>query len=126
MEKKLRSSDSLVKIGEGSEHEIVIKRADPLDLSRAQLLPDARHILSRYFTLLENIPTRQIDRDKTTRQLVASEIWFDWIFLNLPPVSVKNIGLKLEKLVSTVKSLRDYPVKKIYHYVMANFLDGQT
>ena len=126
MEKKLRSSDSLFKIGEGSEQEIVIKRADPLDLSRAQLLPDARHILSRYFTLLENIPTRQIDRDKTTRQLVASEIWFDWIFLNLPPVSVKNIGLKLEKLVSTVKSLRDYPAKKIYHYVMANFLDGQT
>ena len=43
---------------------------------------------------------------------MASEIWFDGIFLNLPPVSVKNIGLKLEKLVSTVKSLRDYPAKK--------------
>ena len=112
MEKKLRSSDTLLKVGEGSEHEVVIKRADPLDLSRAQQLPDIRHVLSRYFTLLDDIPLKQVDRDRTARQVLSNEIWFDWIFLNLPPVEVKNIGLRLDKLVNFVKSLSKYPVKK--------------
>ena len=112
MEKKLRSSDTLLKVGEGSEHEVVIKRADPLDLSRAQQLPDTRHVLSRYFTLLDDIPLKQVDRDRTARQVLSNEIWFDWIFLNLPPVEVKNIGLRLDKLVNSVKSLSKYPVKK--------------
>ena len=112
MERKLRSSDILVKIGEGSDHEIEIRRTDPLDFTKAQLLPDVRHIVSRYFTLLQDTPQKQIDRDKTVRQSLSSEIWNDWIFMNLPPVSIKNVGLKLEKLVNNARRLMKYPVNK--------------
>ena len=108
-DKRLRSG---VRIGEGTDHEIVLKKTDPLDMSGAQLLPDMRHVLSRYFTIAQEVPVRQQQRDKTIRQALASELWYDWIYLNLPPVNVKNIDIKLEKLVKSVTSLRDNPVAK--------------
>ena len=111
-DKRLRSGDVLVRIGEGTDHEIVLKKTDPLDMSGAQLLPDMRHVLSRYFTIAQEVPVRQQQRDKTIRQALASELWYDWIYLNLPPVNVKNIDIKLEKLVKSVTSLRDNPVAK--------------
>ena len=109
---RLRSGDILVRIGEGTDQEIILKRTEPLDMSKAQLLPDIRHVLSRYFTIAQEIPTRQQYRDKDIRQLLASELWYDWIFLNLAPVTVKNIAGKLDKLVSSVISLSDYPAQK--------------
>lgn len=57
---RLRSGDILVRIGEGTDQEIILKRTEPLDMSKAQLLPDIRHVLSRYFTIAQEIPTRQL------------------------------------------------------------------
>jgi hypothetical protein len=89
-EMELRKDDILWSFGQENDLQVEFRKHEPLDFTKAQLLPDLRHALSRVYTLKsENHPEAV--------WAVAKELWCDWIYINLPPVTEINIRKKLEK-----------------------------
>ena len=101
----LKSKDNLVKLGEGSEFVISIKKHPPLDFSQAQALPDIKHVLSRRWTLLSEFPANMQDRQTLVNKKLAYELYYDWIMINVPPINIKNIIKRLDKLFKHVDKL---------------------
>ena len=58
---ELKSRDIVLKIGEGSAAEIVLKKVTPLDFSKRQQLPSIRHVISRKYTLIAAFHARTLD-----------------------------------------------------------------
>ena len=83
----LKSKDVLLKIGVGSIVEIVIKKETSLDFSKRQALPSIRHVISRKYTFDLNV----LDKENKAKNLIAHKLWYDWIYMNVPPVCMKNI-----------------------------------
>ena len=99
----LKSKDNLVKLGEGSEFVISIKKHPPLDFSQAQALPDIKHVLSRRWTLLSEFPANMQDRQTLVNKKLAYELYYDSIMINVPPINIKNIIKRLYN-VQTVQA----------------------
>lgn len=101
----LRKGDVLLTFGEENSLPVVLKKCLPLDFDRVQPLPDLRHSLSRVYTLKsENHP----DPVWT----VAKELWYDWIYINLPPVTEINIKKKLDKHIQNLENLKKTNLSK--------------
>ena len=73
----LKSRDILLKIGEGSAVEIVIKKVTPLDFTKRQALPSIRHVISRKYTIIAEFDPKLQDKDIKARNQVANELWYD-------------------------------------------------
>ena len=101
----LKSRDILLKIGEGSAVEIVIKKVTPLDFTKRQALPSIRHVISRKYTIIAGFDPKLQDKDIKARNQVANELWYNWIYMNVPPVVLKNIKKKLDELFKNVTKL---------------------
>ena len=52
----------VIKIGEGSDLEISLRKNSSLDFTRAQQLPSVQHVLSRRWTILQELPLNKPDR----------------------------------------------------------------
>ena len=101
----LKSKDILVKIGEGSDLEIKLMKCSPLDFTKVQALPDYRHVLSRRWSILQDYPTNLLNRAYMVKQELAWELWYDWIYSNIPPVAINTIVKKLDQLFTRVDKL---------------------
>ena len=108
----LKKSDVLLELGVGSEVEIIIRKTPPLDFSKKQALPNTRHVISRKLTLLADYDIRMPDKEATVRKQVAQELWDAWIHMNVPPVNIKNIENKLDKLFKLVTKLKNTATAK--------------
>ena len=108
----LKSKDTLVKIGEGSDLEIVLKKSSPLDFTKVQGLPDHRHVLARRWSIMQEYPENMPNRAYQVKQELAWELWYDWIYANIPPVAINTIVKKLEKLFIHVDKLFRTGVQK--------------
>ena len=86
----LRKNDTLLQFGEESDVPVILMKTPPLDFQKAQPLPSLRQALSRYFTL-KSAGSQDPAWD------VAKELWYDWIFINLPPLTEINIKRRIEK-----------------------------
>ena len=96
---ELRKDDILWSFGRENDLQVEFRKHEPLDFTKAQLLPDLRHALSRVYTLKsENHPEAV--------WAVAKELWCDWIYINLPPVTEINIRKKLEKQLPRIEKLK--------------------
>ena len=95
----LRKSDILWKFGEENGLCVILRKCQPLDFDKAQPLPDLRHALSRIYTLKSEFHPDPV-------WTVAKELWYDWIFINLPPVHDINIKKKLDKEIVRFYKLR--------------------
>ena len=89
----------------GSDLEFILKKCPPLDFSVAQQLPDLRHVLSRLWNILEDFPPNTDARLARAKRQLAEELWYDWIYINIPPVHVNNIVRKLDNLYKEVDKL---------------------
>ena len=101
---ELKSKDILVKIGEGSDLEVTLKRCSPLDFTMVQALPDVRHVLFRRWTIMKELPARppttgHMNKATMVKRELAGELWYDWVYANIPPYTIKHIMGKLEKLL---------------------------
>ena len=96
---ELRKTDVLVKFGVENGLEVVIEKCPPLDFKKVQPLPSLRHALSRVYTLKsEGYP------DPTW--VVAKELWYAWIYANLPPFYESWIKKVLEKEMKRINKLK--------------------
>lgn len=107
----LKSKDTVIKIGEGSDLEIFLKKTSSLDFTRAQQLPSVKHVLSRRWTILQELPMNQ-GRVTMMKKELAWELWYDWVYSNIPPVAINTIIKKLDKLFSHVDKLLKTAVLK--------------
>ena len=103
---ELKSRDIVLKIGEGSGVEILLRKVTPLDFSKKQQLPSIRHVISRKYTLIAAFDAKELDKETKARNLVAHELWYDWIMMNVPPVVMNNIRKKLDELFKRVTKLQ--------------------
>ena len=95
----LRKSDTLLRFGDDNGVAVELKKCLPLDFQKAQALPDLRHALSRFYTLKsEGCPDPAWE--------VAKELWYDWIFINLPPLDETNIKRRIDKEVKRIDKLK--------------------
>ena len=95
----LRKNDTILKFGEENDVPIVLMKKQPLDFQIAQPLPDLRHVISRFYTV-------KSEGCQDPGWEVAKELWYDWIYINLPPLSVQNIKKRIEKEVKRIHKLR--------------------
>ena len=95
----LQKADQLVSFGSENGCLIELKKSEALDFSKAQSLPDLRHALSRVYTLKNENHPQPI-------RTVAKELWYAWIYINLPPITEMNIGKKLEKQIERIDKLK--------------------
>ena len=109
---ELKSKDNVFKICEDSDFETGFKKCQPLDFSKAQALPDIRHVLSRRWTILAELPLRLDGRANKVKKVLAEELWYDWVYMNVPPVHVSNIIKKLDQLFTRVDILNRTRVEK--------------
>ena len=107
----LKSKDTVIKIGEGSDLEICLKKTSSLDFTRAQQLPSVKHVLSRRWTILQELPMNQ-GRVTMMKKELAWELWYDWVYSNIPPVAINTIIKKLDKLFSHVDKFLKTAVQK--------------
>ena len=96
---ELRKDDILWSFGQENDLLVEFKKQAPLDFTKAQLLPDLRHALSRVYTL-------QSEHHPDAVCTVAKELWCDWIYINLPPVTEINIKKKLDKQLLRIEKLK--------------------
>ena len=101
----LKSKDILVRIGEGSDLEIKLMKCSPLDFTMVQALPDYRHVLSRRWSIMQNYPVNLLNRAYMVKQELAWELWYDWIYANIPPVAINTIMKKLDQIFTNVDKL---------------------
>ena len=101
----LRKSDILFSFGKENNIEVELRKTQSLDFTRAQPLPDLRHALSRVYTLKSESHPDPV-------WAVAKELWCDWIYINLPPVTDINIKKKLDKQVLRVDKLKRVQLTK--------------
>ena len=102
----LKGKDILFKLGEGSPEEIVFKKTPPLDFTKKQFLPRILHLISRKYTILSELDGNWHDREKKVLKDLAQELWNNWIHMNVPPIQLKNVELKLDKLFKQVTKLK--------------------
>ena len=109
----LRGKDFLLKIGEGTAVEIIIKRTSSLDFSKRQALPNIHHVISRKYTLIADYDKKMVDKENAAINEIAHELQYDWIYMNVPTVCWKNVKKKLQELFKLVKKLeKTYPTKR--------------
>ena len=105
----LKSKDNLIKIGEGTEFEIAIKKQRPLDFAQAQALPDIKHVLSRRWSLLSECQSNMSDRQPFVSKKLAYELYYDWVMMNVPPINIKTSSRGwincLSKLINFTKQV---------------------
>ena len=95
----LRKNDVLVKFGGENGLEVVIEKCQVLDFKKAQPLPDLRHAISRVHTLKsEGHPNPSL--------VVAKELWYAWIYGNLPPCGETWIQSRLKKEMKRINKLK--------------------
>ena len=95
----LRKTDVILKFGEEDGLQCVLFKCQPLEFDKVQLLPDLRHALSRVYTL-------KSEGHPDPTWLAAKELWFDWIYANLPPYYESWIKKLLEKELKRIDKLR--------------------
>ena len=100
----LKGKDILFKLGEGSPEEITFKKTPPLDFTKKQFLPSILYVISKKYTILSEFDGNWHDRDKKVLKDLAQELWNNWIYINVPPLHLKNVELKLDKLFKLVSS----------------------
>ena len=120
----LKSKDIVIKIGEGSDLEISLRKTSSLDFTRAQQLPSVQHVLSRRWTILQELPLNKADRVTMMKKELAWELWYDWVYSNIPPVSIKTIIKKLEKLLKTAVQKRGATWKKEMETLRGDLING--
>ena len=109
----LKGKDILFKLGEGSPEEITFKKTPPLDFTKKQFLPSILYVISKKYTILSEFDGNWHDRDKKVLKDLAQELWNNWIYINVPPLHLKNVELKLDKLFKLVTKLKKtIPSKK--------------
>ena len=102
----LRKTDVVLKFGDEAGLQIVLYKCQPLEFDKVQLLPDLRHALSRVYTL-------KAEGQDARTWLAAKELWFDWIYANLPPYYESWIKKLLEKEIKRIDKLRwTHPSKR--------------
>jgi hypothetical protein len=101
----LRKSDVLLTFGEENGLPVVLKKCLPLDFDRAHPLPDLRDALSRIYTLRSECHPDPV-------WTVAKELWCDWIYINLPPVTEINIKKKLDNQIQNLDKLKHTNLSK--------------
>ena len=95
----LRKNDIIFQFGEEGGAHVIFMKTQPLDFQKAQPLPNLRHALARYFTLKSG-------GVQDPAWEVAKELWYDWIFINLPRINEINIKRKIEKEFKRVDKLK--------------------
>lgn len=82
--------------------------AEPLNFSRAQMLPNFKHLVERYLTM-----SREKESNfKLICQTLACEFEYEWIYMNIYPISVKAIKVKMMRFLGDVDKLRWTAVSK--------------
>ena len=81
---------------------------EPLDFSKAQQLPSFKHLIKRYLTLIRDRGSNM----KTAIHYLAKEFEYNWIFMNVYPISVKAIKEKFTRFLSDVDKMKRCAVTK--------------
>ena len=89
----------ILKFGEENNLEVVLLKCQPLDFEKAQPLPSLRHAVSRVYTL-------KAEGHSDPTWLAAKELWYDWIYANLPPYYESWIKKMLDKQIKRIDKLR--------------------
>ena len=76
--------------------------AEPLDFSKAQMLPSFKHLIERYLTLNKSKESTM----KSICQTLASEFEFSWIYMNVYPISTRAIKEKMSRFLTDVDKIR--------------------
>ena len=100
----LKSEDVLLKVGGGSDLEIILNKCPLLEFSVTQQLPDISHVLSRLLGL-EDFPVRIDARLARAKIQLAEDLLYDCIYINIPSVHVNTIVKKLDNHYKEVDKL---------------------
>ena len=95
--------------------DLKISVCDPVDFNKGTMLPSKRFVLERFLTLRQ-VEQKAGGKFKGLRKSVindlAHELQEAWIFMNIYPISIKHVRIKLEKFITDFEKLRDYDVQK--------------
>ena len=107
---------SKVRTRSGQDLNIQIKhvkfyRAEPLDHSKACMLPTYMHLYQRFFTIKADLG-KEKGAWKTAVEIVTSEFIYDWVMMNVYTISHQAVFKKFDKILNNFKCIRDWPIKK--------------
>ena len=75
---------------------------DPINYTKGTMLPSKRFVIERFFTLRQK-EQKVGGKFKGLRNRVVTDLAHElqeaWIFMNIYPVSIKHIRIKLEKFI---------------------------
>ena len=96
---ELRKNDTLLEFGHQDGLGVSLTKCQSLDFEKAQPLPSLRHALSRVYTL-------KSEGCSDPAWWAAKELWFAWIYANLPPFYESWIKNMLVKQMKRIDKLR--------------------
>ena len=95
--------------------DLKINVCEAIDYTKGTLLPSKRFVIERFCTLRQ-LKQNDMGKFKGLRNEVITELAHElqeaWIFMNVYPVSIKMIKIKVEKFIVEVEKLKETAVVK--------------